>query len=245
MNESAAAGKMPWDVDLLSTADKLNNKRDAKAKTWWNVFPFLHDTKGTNSIWVCYGEGFIFRLWKDRERKKKKPGRNTSQALLCLSLSLGVLMRFVVASVCCAAPGSIGVCCLTVCGGRLWWWDRTDCVSNAHTYCHTQIQECPHTHTHTHTHIQHKQRNQFKDAHKNKLTNCVYIYIALSLSLSLSLQSLSLLHRCFCFKVWGLLSHFLSRGSFDHRCLRIFHGIGTHGLNLGPYNDDHRHNNHL
>ena len=173
------------------------------------------------------------------EREKKKPGRNTSQALLCLSLSLGVLMRFVVASVCCAAPGSIGVCCLTVCGGRLWWWDRTDCVSNAHTYCHTQIQECPHTHTH----IQHKQRNQFKDAHKNKLTNCVYIYIALSLSLSL--QSLSLLHRCFCFKVWGLLSHFLSRGSFDHRCLRIFHGIGTHGLNLGPCNDDHRHNNHL
>lgn len=110
-----------------------------------------------------------FRLWKDREWKKKA-ARNTSQALL--SLSMGVLMRFVVASVCCAAPGSISVCCLTVCGGRLWWWDRTDCVSNAHTYCHTQIQESPHTH------IQYKQRNQFKDAHKNKLTNCVYISLS-------------------------------------------------------------------
>lgn len=59
MNGSAAAGK--WCIiDLQSSADNLSYKHDAKAKTWWNVFSLLRDTKEKNSIWVGYKEEFIF-----------------------------------------------------------------------------------------------------------------------------------------------------------------------------------------
>lgn len=145
MNESAAAGKMPWDVDLLSTADKLNYKRDAKAKTRWNVFPFLHDTKGKNSIWVRYGEGFIFSTVK-RQRMKKK---GSEEYISGTSLSLyGSVNAF-----CCClrllCSARVDQCLLPHC---LW---RPSLVMRSYRLC----LKCPHilsytntgkpTHTHT------------------------------------------------------------------------------------------------
>lgn len=96
----------------------------------------------------------------------KREGNGREEYVSCTSLSMGVLMCSVVASVCCAVLGSMSVCCLTVCGGQLQWWDHIQTVSQMPT--HTLIQKYRNAHT------QFKQKNEFKGTHKHTHTHTVY-----------------------------------------------------------------------
>lgn len=141
-------------------------------QAWYksNSFSFLHVTPGKNSIWGGYS---IERnsSFDCAEKKGEKVQSNRFQTFL--SLSVGVLMLYVVACVCCAVPGSISVCCFTVCRGHLKWWDCTDCVSNAHTYSHAQTQECPHITVQT-------QKNEFMDIRTPTKTHAHCLHTCLS-----------------------------------------------------------------
>lgn len=214
------------DVDLRSAADNPNYKHHAKAETWWNVSSSLHDTKGKNSIWTGYREGFIAWLRRDRE------GKGEEEYIPGTSLSLcGCVNAFC----CCLVvqrPGrSVSAASLSV--------EASDEI--VQTVSQMPTHSLIHKHSNAHTHIHSTNTEKLVHGHAEGHPHIVFTHLFLLLPLTRTL-----LHHCFCFKVWakGLLSQFI-RGLF----MSITAFISSTGLepspNLGLSNDDHRHNNHL